>query len=41
MIQIAKMDFYSELLKFIKSKRFIKKQVIMRADYNLSHFNGQ
>lgn len=26
-IQIAKMDFYSELLKFIKSKRFIKNKL--------------
>lgn len=26
-IQIAKMDFYSELLKFNKSKRFIKNEL--------------
>lgn len=26
-VQIAKMDFYSELLKFIKSKRFIKNKL--------------
>ncbi len=26
-VQIAKIDFYSELLKFIKSKRFIKNKL--------------